>query len=37
MICTYAGSYHSGFSTGLNIGEAINITTKGWIPYGLKC
>jgi len=29
--------YHGGFSTGLNIGEAINITTKSWIPFGLNC
>ena len=34
---TYPGSYHAGFSTGLNIGEAVNFATKSWFTYGLKC
>lgn len=34
---TYPGSYHAGFSTGLNIGEAVNFATKTWFNYGLKC
>ena len=34
---TYPGSYHGGFSTGLNIGEAVNFATKNWFNYGLKC
>lgn len=34
---TFPGSYHSGFSTGLNIGEAVNFVTKTWIDYGFKC
>ena len=37
FILTFPGSYHSGFSTGLNIGEAVNFTTKTWFPYGMKC
>lgn len=37
FILTYPGSYHGGFSTGLNIGEAVNFATKTWISYGLKC
>ena len=31
------GSYHAGFSTGLNIGEAVNFATKAWFDYGPKC
>lgn len=34
---TYPGAYHGGFSTGLNIGEAVNFATSEWIDYGLKC
>lgn len=37
FVLTYPGSYHGGFSTGLNIGEAVNFATKTWIQYGLKC
>lgn len=34
---TFPGAYHAGFSTGLNIGEAVNFVTKSWIDQGLKC
>jgi hypothetical protein len=34
---TFPGSYHGGFSTGLNIGEAVNFVTKTWINFGLQC
>eukprot|EP00347_Sterkiella_histriomuscorum_P022301 403330965 len=37
FILTFPGAYHSGFSTGLNIGEAVNFVTRSWIPQGLKC
>ena len=37
FIVTYPGAYHGGFSTGLNIGEAVNFATSEWIDYGLKC
>ena len=30
------GSYHSGFSMGLNIGEAVNFASKSWLPFGVK-
>lgn len=33
---TLPGSYHAGFSTGLNIGEAVNFASKSWIPFGAK-
>ena len=36
-ILTFPGSYHSGFSTGLNIGEAVNFVSKSWLDYGLIC
>lgn len=34
---TLPGSYHAGFSTGINIGEAVNFTTRSWLQYGEKC
>jgi len=37
FVVTLPGSYHSGFSTGLNIGEAVNFAHGDWIKYGLKC
>jgi len=37
FVVTYPGSYHAGFSTGLNIGEAINFCTSQWFNYGIKC
>ena len=37
FILTFPGSYHAGFSTGLNIGEAVNFVSKSWFDYGLKC
>lgn len=36
-ILTFPGAYHSGFSTGLNIGEAVNFVSKSWLQYGFKC
>ena len=36
-ILTLPGSYHAGFSTGLNIGEAVNFATRTWFDYGPKC
>lgn len=37
FILTFPGAYHAGFSTGLNIGEAVNFVTQSWFDYGLKC
>jgi histone demethylase JARID1 len=37
FVITFPGAYHGGFSTGLNIGEAVNFVTKSWFPYGIKC
>ena len=36
FILTLPGSYHAGFSTGLNIGEAVNFASKSWLPFGAK-
>lgn len=36
-ILTLPGAYHAGFSTGLNIGEAVNFATRAWFDYGPKC
>jgi hypothetical protein len=35
-VLTLPGAYHSGFSTGLNIGEAVNFASKSWIKHGVK-
>ena len=37
FVVTYPGSYHGGFSTGLNVGEAVNFVTKSWFDFGWKC
>ena len=36
-ILTFPGSYHAGFSTGINIGEAVNFVSRSWFPFGFKC
>lgn len=36
-ILTFPGAYHSGFSTGLNIGEAVNFVSNSWVDHGFKC
>jgi hypothetical protein len=37
FILTFPGSYHGGFSTGINVGEAVNFVTGSWFDYGFKC
>lgn len=37
FIMTFPGSYHAGFSTGINLGEAVNFVTRSWFDYGFKC
>jgi histone demethylase JARID1 len=34
FIVTFPKAFHSGFSYGLNIGEAVNFATADWIPSG---
>jgi hypothetical protein len=36
-ILTFPGSYHAGFSTGVNIGEAVNFVSRSWFDFGFKC
>lgn len=36
-VLTFPGSYHAGFSTGLNIGEAVNFVSKSWFKSGFEC
>ena len=36
-IMTFPGAYHGGFSTGINIGEAVNFVSRSWFDYGFKC
>lgn len=37
FIMTFPGAYHAGFSTGINVGEAVNFVTRSWFDYGFKC
>ena len=36
FVLTMPGSYHSGFSMGLNIGEAVNFASKSWLSFGAR-
>jgi len=37
FVLTFPGSYHAGFSLGLNVGEACNFMSKSWLPHGQRC
>lgn len=36
FVLTFPGSYHAGFSLGLNIGEACNFMSKSWLKHGFQ-
>ena len=36
FILTFPDAYHAGFSTGVNIAEAVNFASESWIPYGVR-
>ena len=36
-ILTFPGAYHAGFSTGINVGEAVNFVSRSWFDFGFKC
>jgi len=37
FVVTLPGAYHAGFSTGFNIGEAVNFAEDTWFDFGFKC
>ena len=37
FIVTFPQAFHGGFSTGFNIGEAVNFACPDWLPHGHAC
>jgi hypothetical protein len=35
IIVTFPRGYHAGFSTGLNVGEAVNFALRSWLEFGV--
>ena len=36
LIVTFPGAFHTGFSNGYNIAEAVNLATPDWVEFAYK-